>query len=287
MKKINTSNDYLIFELLNNPLVEVTKDGKIYRDGYQQKYRLNKYGYPFYRLTRNGKKIDLLIHRIVWAKYGDKPLEEGLVINHKDGNKENNDISNLELVYQAENNKHAYATGLRQPVKGHVVNSQSFADQIRQDHANGMSYNTIITKYRNMGYKIGKSYVSQIINNKIWKKEETMLSCVGLEFELTAIDQDKKYEMFKNEVFCIAKEVSKKYDLKDPVVITRTFGGPSLVFEYNIESNRFNEHVFNQIRDEFKKCEYGYVVDPYEVHAGTYTDNPMHRVKIKLEEENV
>lgn len=171
MKKINTSNDYLIFELLNNPLVEVTRDGKIYRNGYQQKYRLNRYGYPFYRLTRNGKKIDLLIHRIVWAKYGDKPLEEGLVINHIDGNKENNDISNLELVYQAENNKHAYTAGLRQPVKGHVVNSQEFADKIRQDHANGMSYNAIIKKYTEQGIKIGKSYVSQIINNKIWKKE--------------------------------------------------------------------------------------------------------------------
>lgn len=112
-----------------------------------------------------------------------------------------------------------------------------------------------------------------------------MLSCVGLNFKLTAIDQDKKYELFENEVFCIAKETSKKYNLKDPVVITRTFGGPDLVFEYNIESNRFNEKIFNQIRDEFKKCKYGYVVDPYEVHAGTYTNDPMDRVKIKLENE--
>lgn len=171
MKKINTKNDKYIFELMSNPKFEITKDGKVFHDGYQQKYRINRDGYPFYRLTRDGKKIDLLIHRIVWVKYGDKPLEEGLVINHIDGNKENNDISNLELVYQAQNNKHAYDTKLKKPVKGHVVNSQEFADQIRQDHINGMSYNAIIKKYTSQGIKIGKSYVSQIINNKIWKKE--------------------------------------------------------------------------------------------------------------------
>ena len=227
MKKINTSNDYLIFELLNNPLVEVTKDGKIYRDGYQQKYRLNKHGYPFYRLTRNGKKIDLLIHRIVWAKYGNKPLEEGLVINHIDGNKENNDISNLELVYQAENNKHAYATGLRQPVKGHVVNSQEFADQIRQDHTNGMSYNAIIKKYAEQGIKIGKSYVSQIINNKIWKKEETML--------------DPSFVQLANvgDVVFIQQLVKNQWNQLEPV----DFEGEVLKVEYDEQNQEYVYHV--------------------------------------------
>lgn len=169
-KKVNTKNDKYIFELLSNPSFKISKEGKITHDGQEQKYRLNRNGYPFYRITREDRKIDLLIHRMVWAVFGDEPLKEGYVINHKDGNKENNNINNLEQVSQADNNKHMYATGLRQPTKGHVVHSQEFADLIRQDYKSGLSYNAIIKKYAEQGIKIGKSYVSQIVNNKIWIK---------------------------------------------------------------------------------------------------------------------
>lgn len=169
-KKINTKNDRFIYELMSNPRFKITKEGKAFHDGLEQKYRLNQHGYPFYRLTREGRKIDIMIHRWVWAVYGDEPLKEGYVINHKDGNKENNNISNLEQITQAENNKHAFATKLRMPVKGNVVHSQEFADQIRADHQSGLSYNAIIAKYAEKGIKLCKSYISQIINNQIWVK---------------------------------------------------------------------------------------------------------------------
>ena len=169
-KKINTKNDKYIYQLLENPRFEISKDGQITHDGNKQKYRINKDGYPYYRITREDRKIDLLIHRLVWAKHGSEPLKEGYVINHKDGNKENNNIENLEQISQKENNDHMYAIGLRQPTKGHVVYSQEFADKIRDDHKNGLSYNDIISKYNKQGMKIGKSYVSQVINNKIWVK---------------------------------------------------------------------------------------------------------------------
>lgn len=43
-------------------------------------------------------------HRLVWEKEHGQPVPNGFVIHHKDGNKTNNDISNLELL---EAKKHA------------------------------------------------------------------------------------------------------------------------------------------------------------------------------------
>jgi len=36
-----------------------------------------------------------------------------LEVNHKDGNKENNNIENLEWCTKSENQKHAYRTGIK------------------------------------------------------------------------------------------------------------------------------------------------------------------------------
>ena len=52
------------------------------------------------------------VHRIV-AKSFLKTSKNKLVVNHKDGNKQNNNISNLEWVTSSENQKHAYQNNLK------------------------------------------------------------------------------------------------------------------------------------------------------------------------------
>jgi len=56
-------------------------------------YRTNPNDY--FRHSKNGKVI--LMHRYVWEFY-NCPIPKGYHIHHKDGNKANNDISNLELL---------------------------------------------------------------------------------------------------------------------------------------------------------------------------------------------
>lgn len=63
-------------------------------------------------LQVDGKRIMPMIHRLVAAAFVDCP--DGMTeVNHKDGNKLNNDASNLEWVTRSMNIKHARAIGLQ------------------------------------------------------------------------------------------------------------------------------------------------------------------------------
>lgn len=54
---------------------------------------------------------DYYIHRLVCSNF-IRPLQPKEEINHKDGNKQNNRIDNLEIVSRVTNQNHAYDTGL-------------------------------------------------------------------------------------------------------------------------------------------------------------------------------
>lgn len=59
----------------------------------------------------DGKKKRFLVHRLVALTYLPNP-ENKEEVNHKDGNKLNNHVSNLEWVTRHENMRHAFSTGL-------------------------------------------------------------------------------------------------------------------------------------------------------------------------------
>lgn len=59
-------------------------------------------GYYIVQLYLNNVAKSLHLHRLVWITfYG--PIPEGLQINHKDENKSNNSLANLELVTPSQN----------------------------------------------------------------------------------------------------------------------------------------------------------------------------------------
>lgn len=69
-------------------------------------------GYLSVHLSKKGITKNLLIHRLVALAFIPNP-EDKPEVNHIDGNKKNNCVSNLEWVTKSENDLHAYKLGLR------------------------------------------------------------------------------------------------------------------------------------------------------------------------------
>lgn len=73
-----------------------------------------------------------MAHRLIWIVHNGLITDSTLVINHIDGNKLNNSISNLELVSVARNLRHALNTGLLiMPQAEEKVNSVFTNEQVR------------------------------------------------------------------------------------------------------------------------------------------------------------
>ena len=64
-------------------------------------------GYIQVALSKNGKSCIFFVHRLVLSAFLENPMNKPQV-NHKDGNKENNKIENLEWVNASENGLHSY-----------------------------------------------------------------------------------------------------------------------------------------------------------------------------------
>lgn len=78
--------------------------------GKEIKTRLIK-GYPAFHPCVGGKKRTVYIHRLLAMLFVPNPDNKPYV-NHIDGRKDNNEISNLEWCTHKENMRHAFMTGL-------------------------------------------------------------------------------------------------------------------------------------------------------------------------------
>ena len=84
-----------------------TKKGKLLTANITPK------GYCRIQLTAPGVKRSMFVHRIVAEAFIPNP-DLKPEVNHKDGDKRNNFVGNLEWATESENQKHAYDTGLKE-----------------------------------------------------------------------------------------------------------------------------------------------------------------------------
>jgi hypothetical protein len=73
--------------------------------------RIDRNGYQRVILSKNNKRKHRRVHRLLAIQYLPNP-ENKRCVNHIDGNKKNNDLSNLEWTTYSENQKHAIENGL-------------------------------------------------------------------------------------------------------------------------------------------------------------------------------
>lgn len=74
---------------------------------------IEKSGYVSIKLCKSGHSKRYLVHRIVANAFIPNPQSKPQ-INHKDGNKSNNTVNNLEWTTNSENQKHAVNLGLKE-----------------------------------------------------------------------------------------------------------------------------------------------------------------------------
>lgn len=89
-------------------MYQVDTEGNVYnRNGTLKKYSVNHSGYAIITFCVNKIKRSYAIHTIVAKTFLPDPGEGKWQVNHKDGNKLNNRLDNLEWVTAKENVEHA------------------------------------------------------------------------------------------------------------------------------------------------------------------------------------
>ena len=112
-------------------LYRVSNTGKVF--GIKRKNILaaapNEKGYMYVVLYKNGKMKSQRVHKIVMLAFCGK--SNGLEINHIDGDKKNNNLSNLEYCTHYENMHHAIRSGLSDKRKA-VVAFDDFGNKVKE-----------------------------------------------------------------------------------------------------------------------------------------------------------
>lgn len=179
MKKLaNLYIQKLFIEAVKTGKLSVTSEGEVFNNITSRTigYKANN-GYKAVGIKNNGKSHIILVHRLVYLVHkGELKADEE--VNHIDGNKENNHVSNLEAVSTAQNIRHAYRTGLH---------DESIAS----------------AKKRYQGHKGNAS--------KLSKKEALELRELFTSGKAKATELSEKYNIHRSNVYRIAKAKTYSY----------------------------------------------------------------------------
>ena len=133
----------------------------------------NGRGYLKVLLKENSKQKNFLVHRLVAIAFLEKPQNKDY-INHKDGNKQNNRVDNLEWCNRSENMKHSYSLGLSKIRKCENANwhklTQKEVDYIRKNakpYDSVFSYEQFIKKFN-----VSSTTIKYICYGKSWKVDK-------------------------------------------------------------------------------------------------------------------
>lgn len=105
---------------------------RIKREPYIVNQNLNKKGYPCVRIGLTNNRKSFSVHRLVAIAFIENPYNKTQV-NHIDGNKQNNLVTNLEWVTNQENCIHTYASGITIRAIGEASPFAKLTDQQVRD----------------------------------------------------------------------------------------------------------------------------------------------------------
>lgn len=152
-----TVEEFPAYEVSNTGTIRSRSTGKL-------KYtnKSHKSGYEYTGFKADGKRFQRKVHRLVAIAHLAPPSEElrvvceskgskVVLVNHKDGNKLNNHVSNLEWCDDLHNCHHAYANGLNEGLKGELngrsVLTEDFVHSMCRDFELGMQPSEAVKLY--------------------------------------------------------------------------------------------------------------------------------------------
>jgi hypothetical protein len=147
--------------------IRIGKPHTVFKKGMLRNKEMCKNGYVRYSLCVGNKKVQFSAHRLVAKAFIPNPKNKP-DINHKDSNRGNNFVGNLEWATEKENIQHALKLGrydhTRKKGEEHHMSvlTKEKVLNIREDRKS-LTFREIAKKY-----SISKSTVQQIINKKTW-----------------------------------------------------------------------------------------------------------------------
>lgn len=139
-----------------------------YKDFWRKlKTKNNVIGYLFFIMSAFGKDKTARVHRVVALAFCDG-AQRGYEVNHKDGNKLNNNANNLEWVSHSENMRHAIKNNLRDTARGARIKCAKLDDfkvlAIKKMLADGMKHVDIAFEY-----SVDTSTITRINTGDTWR----------------------------------------------------------------------------------------------------------------------
>ncbi|ANY29309.1 putative HNH endonuclease [Bacillus phage PK16] len=127
-------------------------------------------GYLRVCLAEKYTKKNHRVHRLVALAFLPNP-DNKKVVNHKDGNKHHNNVTNIEWCTHSENTVHALDTGLKGVPVGKSLPQSKLTDSdvvcIRQLIKSGEPAKSIASRFN-----VGKDAIYSIKNGRTWKHVE-------------------------------------------------------------------------------------------------------------------
>ena len=194
---------------------EIDSNGKIYNLNTQKELFGSIYntGYKMVKLTINGKNKGYAVHRLVAQTFLENPKKLPIV-NHKDGNKTNNNIENLEWVTQSQNRNHA------------ITQLQVRLAQGKRKKMEIVEDDFLWKRYKNTNYLVSKNGQVYNIKTKILLKQTPNQSGY-IRYTLRINNQN-----YSKQAHILVLETWTNYDLTGKVV-------------NHIDGNKVNNNINN------------------------------------------
>jgi hypothetical protein len=171
-------------------------------------------GYVRVSLCKENKPKAHKIHRLV-AEHFLKPSEYK-VVNHIDGNKENNSVENLEWCNASQNRKHACDTGLAAKEEGRLIMCNETKEV----------YKGVMSAARHIG--ISHTMISSILNGGSGTAK-------GFTFSNTDSLNGQKYAIGE-KLYCIKGEYKSKEEWCENYHVSKVYRDYEQVIRYEIHT---------------------------------------------------